>query len=149
MYPFFFKIVHYYVDKTESLLTCHIFSKLLFCCQFCPQSARQRQHYFLSSIASTWLVSIWIGQINMPSSIHWLNTNGLHVRVTRSVEVRCSLKVEVCMGCGRNYGVVYGSPCGRPERVCLFILPWLALRRTGLVLKRTVVILSWVASSSF
>ena len=35
--------------------------------------------------------------------------------------------------------------CGRPEKVCLFILPWLALRRTGLVLKRTVVILSWVA----
>ena len=30
MYPLFFKIVHYYVDKTESLLTCHIFSKLLF-----------------------------------------------------------------------------------------------------------------------
>ena len=29
-YPFFFKIVHY-VDKTESLSTCHIFSKLLFC----------------------------------------------------------------------------------------------------------------------
>ena len=47
--------------------------------------------------------------------------------------------------CGRNYGVVYGSPCGRPEKVCLFILPWLALRRTGLFLKRTVVILSWVA----
>ena len=44
------------------------------------------------------------------------------------------------------YGVVYGSPCGRPEKVCWFILPWLlALRRTGLVLKRTVVILSWVA----
>ena len=41
--------------------------------------------------------------------------------------------------------VVYGSPCGRPEKVCLFILPWLALRWTGLVLKRTVVILSWVA----
>ena len=32
--------------------------------------------------------------------------------------------------CGRNYEVVYGSPCGRPEKVCLFILPWLALRRT-------------------
>ena len=30
-----------------------------------------------------------------------------------------------------NYGVVYGSPCGRPEKFCLFILPWLALRRTG------------------
>ena len=29
--------------------------------------------------------------------------------------------------CGRNYGVVYGSPCGRPEMVCLFILPWLPL----------------------
>ena len=29
------------------------------------------------------------------------------------------------------YGVVYGSPCGRPEKVCWFILPWLALRRTG------------------
>ena len=29
------------------------------------------------------------------------------------------------------YGVVYGSPCGRPEKVCLFTLPWLALRRTG------------------
>ena len=43
------------------------------------------------------------------------------------------------------YGVVYGSPCGRPEKVCLFILPWLARRRTGWVLKRTVVILSWVA----
>ena len=39
--------------------------------------------------------------------------------------------------CGRNSEVVYGSPCGRPEQVCLFILPWLALRRTGLVLKRT------------
>ena len=46
--------------------------------------------------------------------------------------------------CGRIYEVVYGSPCGRPEKVCLFIPPWLALR-TGLVLKRTVVILSWVA----
>ena len=34
MYPFFFKIVHYF-DKTESLSTCHIFTKLLFCCQFC------------------------------------------------------------------------------------------------------------------
>ena len=31
----------------------------------------------------------------------------------------------------RNYGVVYRSPCGRPEKVCWFILPWLALRRTG------------------
>ena len=38
MYPFFFKIVHYYVDKTESS-TCRIFSKLLFCRQFCRQSA--------------------------------------------------------------------------------------------------------------
>ena len=44
MYPFFFKIVHYYVDKTESLSTCHIFSKLLFCRQFCRQSACRRQH---------------------------------------------------------------------------------------------------------
>ena len=44
MYPFFFKIVHYYVDKTESLSTCHIFSKLLFCPQFCRQSTCQRQH---------------------------------------------------------------------------------------------------------
>ena len=43
------------------------------------------------------------------------------------------------------YEVVYGSPCGRAEKVCLFILPCLALRKTGLVLKRTVVILSWVA----
>ena len=43
------------------------------------------------------------------------------------------------------YGVVYGSPCGRPEKVCLFILSWIALRRTGLVLRRTVVMLSWVA----
>ena len=25
----------------------------------------------------------------------------------------------------------YGSPCGRPEKVCLLILPWLALRRPG------------------
>ena len=33
MYPFFFKIVHDYVDKTESLSTCRIFSKLLFCRQ--------------------------------------------------------------------------------------------------------------------
>ena len=51
--------------------------------------------------------------------------------------------------CTRNnhicYEVVYGSPNGRPEKFCLFILPWSALRRTGLVLKRTVVILSWVA----
>ena len=23
--------------------------------------------------------------------------------------------------------MVYGSPCGRPEKVCLFILPWLAI----------------------
>ena len=38
IYPFFFKIVHY-VDKTESFLTCHILSKLLFCPQFCQQSA--------------------------------------------------------------------------------------------------------------
>ena len=37
MYPFFFKIVHYYVSKTESLL---------FCCQFCRQSACRRQHYY-------------------------------------------------------------------------------------------------------
>ena len=46
---------------------------------------------------------------------------------------------------GRNYGVVYSSPWGRPENGCLFILPWLAPRRTGLGLKRTVGILSWVA----
>ena len=48
MYPFIFKIIYYYVDKTESLSTClflfgviylssHIFSKLLFCRQFCWQ----------------------------------------------------------------------------------------------------------------
>ena len=35
MYPFFFKIVHYYVDKIESLSICRIFSKLLCCRQFC------------------------------------------------------------------------------------------------------------------
>ena len=45
MNPFFFKIVHYYVDRTESLST-YIFSKLLFCRQFCRQSACRRQHYF-------------------------------------------------------------------------------------------------------
>ena len=28
-------MVHYYVDKIESLSICHIFSKLLFCHQFC------------------------------------------------------------------------------------------------------------------
>ena len=38
MNSFFFKIVHY-VDKTESFSTCRIFSKLLFCRQFCWQSA--------------------------------------------------------------------------------------------------------------
>ena len=37
MYLFVFKIVHYYVNKTESLL---------FCCQFCPQSVCRRQHYY-------------------------------------------------------------------------------------------------------
>ena len=45
-YPFFFKIVHDYVDKTESLSTSRIFSKLLFCRQFCRQSTCRRQHYF-------------------------------------------------------------------------------------------------------
>ena len=47
VYSFFFKIVHYYmyVNKTESLSTCHIFSKLLFCRQFCWQSACRWQHY--------------------------------------------------------------------------------------------------------
>ena len=34
MYAFFFKIVYYYVNKTESLSTCHIFSKLLFFANF-------------------------------------------------------------------------------------------------------------------
>ena len=44
---FFFKIVHYYVDKshkTESLLTCRIFSKLLFCRPFCRQNVCRRRH---------------------------------------------------------------------------------------------------------
>ena len=45
MYPFIFEIVHCYVDKTESLLTCHIFFKLLFCRQFWRQNACRRQHY--------------------------------------------------------------------------------------------------------
>ena len=39
---FFLKIVHYYVNKT-----CRIFLKLLFCRQFCRQSARRRRHYQL------------------------------------------------------------------------------------------------------
>ena len=30
------------------------------------------------------------------------------------------------------YEVVYGSPCCRPEKVCLIILPWLALRKNWL-----------------
>ena len=34
MYPFFFKIVHYYVNKTESLLTCRIFSNCCFVAYF-------------------------------------------------------------------------------------------------------------------
>ena len=34
MYPFFFKIAYYYVDKTECLLTCHIFSKCCFVANF-------------------------------------------------------------------------------------------------------------------
>ena len=40
---FFLKIVHDYVDKTESLLTCRISSKLLFFRQFCRQSTCQRR----------------------------------------------------------------------------------------------------------
>ena len=41
---FFIKMLHYYVDKRESLSICHIFSKLLFCRQFCRQRACRRQH---------------------------------------------------------------------------------------------------------
>ena len=44
---FHFQIVHCYVDKTESLSTCHIFSKLLFCRQFCWQSACRWQDFMI------------------------------------------------------------------------------------------------------
>ena len=38
-----FLFLHYYVDKTESLSTCPIFPKLLFCRQFCRQSTSHLQ----------------------------------------------------------------------------------------------------------
>ena len=75
----------------------------------------------------------------------------LHLNMIHDTQIYGSAKCRKITSCDafhssniRLYEVVYGSPCGRPEKVCLFILPWLALR-TGLVLKRTVVILSWVA----
>ena len=44
MYLFFLRFVHNNVNETESLSTCHIFSKLLLCCQFCWQSTCRQQH---------------------------------------------------------------------------------------------------------
>ena len=59
MYPFFFKIVHY-VDKTESMSTCHIFAKLLFCRQFCRQNTCRQQHYYQLThlVTPHWIISV-------------------------------------------------------------------------------------------
>ena len=49
MNHFFFKMVnYYYVDKTESLSICHIFSNSLFCRQFCRQRACRWRHYYVA-----------------------------------------------------------------------------------------------------
>ena len=49
----------------------------------------------------------------------------MQIRITKAT-FNCKIQILV----QRFYAVVYGSPCGRPEKVCWFILPWLALRRT-------------------
>ena len=59
MNNFFFKMVHYYVNKTESLSICHIFSKLLFCRQFCRQRARRWQHYIIFRMSVYWVEGLY------------------------------------------------------------------------------------------
>ena len=57
---------HYHIDKTESLSTCSIFSKLLFCRQFCRQIACRRQHYKTNNF----LLHYHGGFIDV-ESLHW------------------------------------------------------------------------------
>ena len=45
MYPFFFKIVHYYVNKTEIFVDMSYFLKIAVLAPILSTSACQRQHY--------------------------------------------------------------------------------------------------------
>ena len=53
-------LFYIYVDKTESLSTCRIFSKLLFCSQYCRQSACRWQHYWEPEGRYCFATPIWL-----------------------------------------------------------------------------------------
>ena len=67
------------MSTKQSLLTCHTFSKLLFCRQFCRQSACRRQHYWIIIISQPYFqTNCWSifksAYILLITSYYWLLT---------------------------------------------------------------------------
>ena len=80
-----------HVAKTESLSTCHIFSKLLPCRQFCQQNACRRQHYSISHSRMN------IHHPPPPPSAEWNINPYIHTMITEFNLMSCLHVWHDCM----------------------------------------------------